>query len=98
MKNENPARKKGGVRLSKNVIPFEYNIKLHPDLENFTFEGIETIILSVLKPTKSITLHSKEIEISTAEVLVEGIKTFAKISISKRCQRKHRKSRERKSP
>jgi len=63
MKNKN-------VRLSKNVTPIEYKIQLQPDLENFTFEGIETITLSVLKSTKLITLHSKEIEIETAMISV----------------------------
>lgn len=67
---------KKNVRLSKNIVPLEYDIKLHPDLENFTFEGAETIRLSLLKPTKSITLHSKEIEIETAKI---G-DNFAKIS------------------
>ena len=44
----------------------EYDIKLHPDLENFIFGGVETITLLLLKPTKTLTLHSKEIDIETA--------------------------------
>lgn len=64
------------VRLSKYVVPISYHLELKPDLENFTFYGIETITLSILKPTKTITLHSKEIEIDTADIE----KTFAKIS------------------
>ena len=58
--------KKSSVRLSKNIIPLEYDIRLHPDLENFTFEGIETIHLSILQKTRIVTLHSKELEIKTA--------------------------------
>ncbi|MCE9549320.1 M1 family metallopeptidase, partial [Candidatus Nomurabacteria bacterium] len=73
---------KKSVRLSADVIPTEYDIKLHPDLENFTFEGIETITLSILKPTKSITLHSKEIEIKTADIE----KNFAKISYNTKAE------------
>lgn len=71
---------KPSIRLSKSIIPLEYDIKLHPDLENFTFEGIETIKLSVLKQTKAIILHSKEIEINTADILIGDEKVFAKIS------------------
>jgi puromycin-sensitive aminopeptidase len=56
------------VRLSKNVIPKEYKIELKPDLENFTFSGRETITLEILKSTKTLTLHSKEIDIDTANV------------------------------
>ena len=68
--------KKKAVRLSKYIVPTEYNIELKPDLENFTFSGAETISLNLLKSTKTLTLHSKEIEINTAQVSSE----FAKIS------------------
>ncbi len=71
-------KKKGNVRLSKEVVPVKYNIEIKPDLLNFTFGGVETIELKLTKPTKSITLHSKEIEILTAEVLINKTKTFAK--------------------
>jgi puromycin-sensitive aminopeptidase len=59
--------KKKGVRLSKYIIPIRYDIELKPDLENFTFSGVETITISLLKPTRTLTLHSKEIEIVTAK-------------------------------
>ena len=72
------------IRLSKNIVPIEYDIELKPDLENFTFNGIETITLSILKKTKTITLHSKEVEIDTADVLIGGGKIFAKISYNKK--------------
>ncbi len=75
MKNKN----KKSIRLSKNIIPLEYDIQLKPDLDNFTFSGIETITISILKRTKEITLHSKEIEINTADIN----KIFAKISYDK---------------
>ncbi|MEK7459456.1 MAG: M1 family metallopeptidase, partial [Patescibacteria group bacterium] len=61
-------KKKNNIRLSKYVIPDKYDIQLHPDLENFTFEGIETIHLSILKQTKSLTLHSKNLEIETVKI------------------------------
>ncbi len=56
------------VRLSSNVLPSAYDIELKPDLHNFTFEGVETITLKILKPTRNITLHSKELEIETAKI------------------------------
>ena len=65
------------VRLTKTVIPKTYHIELKPDLENFTFSGTETIKLSILKPTKILTLHSKEIEIDTADIVVGKSRTFA---------------------
>src|SRR3989344_4718235 len=42
-KNKNFTHKIDKVRLSRNVIPKEYEIELKPDLYNFTFEGIETV-------------------------------------------------------
>ena len=68
--------------MSKNVVPIKYDIQLKPDLENFTFEGVETITLSVLKPTRSLTLHSKEIEIETARIN----EVFAKISYNEKSE------------
>lgn len=65
------------VRLAKSVFPKTYHIELKPDLENFTFSGVETIKLSVSKPTKVLTLHSKEIEISTADIMIGKDKIFA---------------------
>lgn len=56
------------MRLSKDVLPKKYIIKLHPDLENFTFAGEETIIITLLKDQNSITLHSKDIDITTARL------------------------------
>lgn len=70
------------VRLSKNVVPITYDITLQPDVKNFTFEGMEVITLSILKPTRTLTLHSKEIEIITADVA--GM--FAKISYNEKSE------------
>lgn len=56
------------VRLPKNVIPREYEITLQPDLDNFTFSGLEVIHISILQKTKILTLHSKEIEIETVRI------------------------------
>ena len=84
MQKKNPARRRGGVRLSKNIIPIEYDMELRPDLENFTFSGIEKITISVLKKTKSVTLHSKEIEVNTVDIAVNGEKIFGRISYDKK--------------
>ena len=70
-------KKKPKVRLSKEVVPIKYDIKLHPDLENFTFGGIESITLNLLKETKEITLHSKEIDIETARLDKEFTKKIS---------------------
>lgn len=60
--------KKKSVRLSKNIFPISYDLRIKPDLESFTFSGNETIKLKINKDTKSITLHSKDIDIKTAKI------------------------------
>lgn len=75
MKSKKTTKK--SVRLSTDIVPIEYDLRIRPDLHNFTFEGIETITLSVKKPVAQITLHSKELEIETAEILVGKTKVFA---------------------
>ena len=70
------------VRLSKNIVPIDYKIELKPDLENFTFSGRETISLNILRKTRTITLHSKEIDIETADIAGN----FAKISYDKKSE------------
>ena len=61
-------------------------MELKPDLENFTFEGIETITLLIKKPTKNLTLHSRELEIETVDVSIRQEKVFAKISYNERAE------------
>jgi puromycin-sensitive aminopeptidase len=83
---------KKNVRLSKYVVPISYDLTLNPDLKNFTFEGFESITLSILKPTKILTLHCKDIEIETAKITTEarpnmlGLASaqFAKISYNEK--------------
>ena len=62
--------KKTSVRLVEHVTPTRYNLTLKPDLENFVFEGNETIDIILDKDAKTITLHSKDIAISTAEIKI----------------------------
>ena len=54
-------------RLPVHVKPDRYKIMLKPDLENFTFEGEETIYLNLEKPSKEIILHSADLEIKSVE-------------------------------
>ncbi|MBI1919108.1 M1 family metallopeptidase [Candidatus Microgenomates bacterium] len=60
---------KAFIRLPTHVRPERYEIILHPDLNNFTFNGEETITLIIDKPTKTITLHAVELDIESAEFI-----------------------------
>ena len=57
------------VRLPEHIIPKRYSITLHPNLNEFTFKGEEEILLKITKPTKEITLHAAELEITSAEII-----------------------------
>lgn len=65
------------VRLPRHVVPRRYALKLKPDLEKFTFDGEETITVNVLRPTRTVILHSKELDIEVAELIVGDKKNFA---------------------
>ncbi|MFA7310175.1 MAG: M1 family metallopeptidase [Candidatus Paceibacterota bacterium] len=60
---------KKSVRLTTHVVPTRYDIHLIPDLKSFTFKGEETIELKLKKPAKAITLHAKDLNIASAEIL-----------------------------
>eukprot|EP00897_Mesotaenium_endlicherianum_P006584 jgi/Mesen1/5954/ME000301S05083 len=62
------------VLLPKNVRPKKYTLVLEPNLESFKFLGQVTIDLDVVEPTKTITFHTDELEITKAEVQSEGNK------------------------
>lgn len=68
---------KKSVRLPVHVRPERYKIMLKPDLERFTFEGDETIYLLLDKTTKEITLHSADLEISSAEFVHKNKENWA---------------------
>src|SRR3989344_5667263 len=63
-------------RLPSHIKPERYKILLKPNLEEFTFEGEETIFLTLEKPTKRITLHSAELEIDSAEAVLNGVENW----------------------
>lgn len=71
LKNKMPD-KKPFQRLPNSIIPVNYNIRLKPNLTNFTFEGTEKIELDVKTATSEIILNSVDIVISKALLSVCG--------------------------
>ena len=63
--------KKSNVRLVAHIIPLHYEITLRPDLEAHTFTGNETVTIDVQKATSSITLHSKDLDITNVSIILE---------------------------
>ena len=76
-----PVRKNTkSVRLPSYVLPERYTLALKPDLQSCTFSGTETIHLSLLKETKEITLHSKDLDIENVHIHKGKQQIFASVS------------------
>ncbi len=71
-------KKPKSIRLSKDVVPVHYTITLEPDLEAHVFSGMESIDIIIKKSTKSITIHSKDLELFDVSIkqgkLVQQVK------------------------
>ena len=55
-------------RLPDTVRPETYSIELRPNLGEFTFRGSESIRIQVARPTKTIILNAKDLEVQEATV------------------------------
>jgi len=60
--------------LPEHVTPTNYDVKLEPNFDTFTFQGAVTIKADVNQTTDSIVLNSAELEIQDVSVDSEGIK------------------------
>jgi puromycin-sensitive aminopeptidase len=59
-------------RLSKDVMPSRYTLRVEADLETWQFQGTERIELTVQQPTASIVLHAVDLQITSAHVTAAG--------------------------
>ena len=60
------------VVLPDNVRPVHYQITLQPDMENFTFDGLEVIDIDVKEATSEIVLNAADLKIPAATVMQGG--------------------------
>ncbi len=58
--------------LPANVVPRHYHVTLEPDFEKFNYAGTVVIDLDVVDDSKSISLHSLEIEVHSAKITSGG--------------------------
>ncbi|KAK7752709.1 Aminopeptidase 2 mitochondrial [Diatrype stigma] len=63
-----PDATKGRELLPTNVIPKHYDVTLEPDFQNFTFQGKVLIDFDVQEESKSISLHTHEVTIHSANI------------------------------
>jgi puromycin-sensitive aminopeptidase len=78
--------KRKSVKLPNNISPVKYELTIKPDLESFVFEGKEIIKVKISKKTKEIILHSKDIKISTAEIIQNKKSQFADIKYDEKTE------------
>ncbi len=62
--------KNKSVRLHPHIRPLHYEITLKPDLEAHVFSGTEIIDIKIDKAASEITLHSKDLDITYASILL----------------------------
>lgn len=62
----------GRELLPANVIPRHYDITLEPDFKKFTFDGTVVIDLDVVDDSKSISLHTLELDVHNAKITSAG--------------------------
>ncbi len=77
---------KKNVLLPQHITPTHYTIFLAPDLENFVFQGEETIDVKITKPTTKITLHSAEIEVTSVYFVNKNSVEASKVSYDKEAE------------
>ena len=74
MSEQSPETLPAGVR------PIGYRLVLKPDLEEFTFDGSETVDIDVIEPTTSITLNAIELDIRSCVLTSNGGKSISPLS------------------
>ncbi len=55
-------------KLTKEVVPTDYSIRIIPNIDAFTFTGAETVKLNVRSPVHQLVLNAVELEITEASL------------------------------
>ena len=55
-------------KLSKDVVPVEYSVRIVPNIDKFTFTGTETVKLNVQRPIRQLVLNALELEVADASI------------------------------
>ncbi len=73
----NPGENGEAVVLPTSVVPRKYRITLKPDLTKFTFDGSESVDVSVVEATPEVVLNAVELDIASASIQQGGASVAA---------------------
>jgi len=62
----------GRELLPAHVVPKHYDLTLEPDFKDLTFKGHVIIDLDCVEETKSVSLHTRELEVHNVKVGANG--------------------------
>lgn len=62
----------GRELLPANVVPRHYDLTLEPNFTNFTFDGTVVVDLDVAEDSKSISLHTLELDLHSVKISSDG--------------------------
>lgn len=68
-------------RLAQEVRPVSYDLYLHPDLVKGTFEGRVSILVNITDRKNFITLHQKDLSISSVKLQAQHSNTNSNVEI-----------------
>ncbi|MDE2843184.1 MAG: hypothetical protein OXN21_07370, partial [Chloroflexota bacterium] len=60
------------VVLPDNVRPSHYQITLQPDMDKFTFDGLEVVDIEILETTSEIVLNACELRVPAGMLIKDG--------------------------
>ena len=63
----------GKIRLPQVLKPLTYEIRLHPDLKTFKFDGSVSIVVEALGNTNRVVFHQKGLSFSKSDVLISEV-------------------------
>ncbi|HXW84575.1 MAG TPA: M1 family metallopeptidase, partial [Candidatus Binataceae bacterium] len=78
-------------RLPKNVTPQRYELRLEPDLEQFTFTGHATVAIMVNQPSREIVLNALELAIDSVAAEQGGRSIKSSVELEAGRERAHLK-------
>ena len=70
-------------RLSKDVMPARYGLRIDVDLDNWRFTATEQIDVRVRRPVATIALHAVDLEIRAASAAVAGKQLAATVTFNR---------------